>query len=221
MFNCHLFLVLRYNLAGVWGGSLPRSYAVKRKPQHILYSISLLGHNGLNGIERDVAEILNCTRRADKLLGGSTPPQTSMLSEKKILSCVRQVMGRGEDWEFRKGRSSDKTTAKLILYHAIRDESEPVKHRIMGLDHSSLYYYKQKYEDVMRYPWYDDIRTLINKFDKIYDYMKVLDENDFWNCEHGIFAGNCRCKLMDGEECVLTKGAECCPNFKNLCNTTK
>lgn len=128
-------------------------------------------------------------------------------------------MGRGDDWEFRKGRSSDKVTAKIILYHAVRDESEPVKRKIMGIDRASLYYYKEKYEDVMRYSWYEDIRTLINKFDKIYDYMDGLSENDFWNCKYGFYAGTCRCKCMEGEECLLVKGAENCANFEK-CDTT-
>lgn len=142
-----------------------------------------------------------------------------------LFRCVRLSLGKGEDWDFLSGRTRECIFARMIVFHALKDEKYQDIGKVLRLDRSTIYHYAEIYEDIKTSYLYKKERNIIRKFNKIYEFYRKefmeqnkgkreLSENDFWNCVNGYFAGTCRCRAMKGDtECILVKGSEHCSNF--------
>ena len=112
--------------------------------------------------------------------------------------------------------------AKMILFHAVKDEPIEQIAKLMNINRTTVYYYKNHYADIFKYFVYKEERQLIKKFDKIFNFRMIeekkkreLNENDFWNCKYSLFAGECLCK-REGKysKCLLTLNRDTCPYFE-------
>lgn len=112
--------------------------------------------------------------------------------------------------------------AKMILFHAVKDEPIEQIAKLMNINRTTVYYYKNRYADIFKSFVYKEERQLIKKFDKIFNFRMIeekkkreLDENDFWNCKYSLFAGECLCK-REGKysKCLLMLNRDTCPYFE-------
>lgn len=142
---------------------------------------------------------------------------------KTIFDAIREAMNMDDDFDFLSQRDAISVKAKWVLFHAIYNESACTIAQIMKIKRTSVYYYKERYNDVLNSFGYKEERLLIKKFDKILESKMEekekrmeLDENDFWNCVYSIYAGECLCK-RNGQysKCLLAINGDSCPYFKH------
>ena len=139
-----------------------------------------------------------------------------------LFKCIRETMGMEEGEDFLSVRSARNMKAKMILFHAVKDEPIEQIAKLMNINRTTVYYYKNHYADISKSFVYKEERQLIKKFDKIFNFRMIeekkkreLDENDFWNCKYSLFAGECLCK-REGKykKCLLTLNRDACPYFE-------
>ena len=139
-----------------------------------------------------------------------------------LFKCIRETMGMEEGEDFLSVRSARNMKAKMILFHAVKDEPIEQIAKLMNINRTTVYYYKNRYSDIFKSFVYKEERQLIKKFDKIFNFRMIeekkkreLDENDFWNCKYPLFAEECLCK-RDGKysKCLLTLNRDTCPYFE-------
>lgn len=139
-----------------------------------------------------------------------------------LFKCIRETMGMEEEEDFLSVRSARNMKAKMILFHAVKDEPIEQIAKLMNINRTTVYYYKNRYDDIFKSFVYKEERQLIKKFDKIFNFRMIeekkkreLDENDFWNCKYSLFAEECLCK-RDGKysKCLLTLNRDTCPYFE-------
>ena len=139
-----------------------------------------------------------------------------------LLKCIRETMGMEEGEDLLYVRSARNMKAKMILFHAVKDEPIEQIAKLMNINRTTVYYYKNRYADIFKSFVYKEERQLIKKFDKIFNFRMIeekmkreLDENDFWNCKYSLFAEECLCK-RDGKysKCLLTLNKDTCPYFE-------
>ena len=131
-------------------------------------------------------------------------------------------MGMEEGEDFLSVRSARNMKAKMILFHAVKDEPIEQIAKLMTINRTTVYYYKNHYADIFKSFVYKEERQLIKKFDKIFNFRMIeekkkreLNENDFWNCKYSLFAGECLCN-REGKysKCLLTLNRDTCPYFE-------
>lgn len=131
-------------------------------------------------------------------------------------------MGMEEGEDFLSVRSARNMKAKMILFHAVKDEPIEQIAKLMNINRTTVYYYKNRYADIFKSFVYKEERQLIKKFDKIFNFRMIeekkkreLDENDFWSCKYSLFAGECLCK-REGKygKCLLMLNRDTCPYFE-------
>ena len=139
-----------------------------------------------------------------------------------LFKCIRETMGMEEEEDFLSVRSARNMKAKMILFHAVKDEPIEQIAKLMNINRTTVYYYKNHYDDIFKSFMYKEERQLIKKFDKIFNFRMIeekkkreLDENDFWNCKYSLFAEECLCK-RDGKysKCLLMLNRDTCPYFE-------
>ena len=139
-----------------------------------------------------------------------------------LFKCIRETMGMEEGEDFLSVRSARNMKAKMILFHAVKDEPIEQIAKLMNINRTTVYYYKNHYADIFKSFVYKEERQLIKKFDKIFNFRMIeekkkreLNENDFWNCKNSLFAGECLCK-REGKysKCLLTLNRDTCPYFE-------
>ena len=139
-----------------------------------------------------------------------------------LFKCIRETMGMEEGEDFLSVRSARNMKAKMILFHAVKDEPIEQIAKLMNINRTTVYYYKNRYSDIFKSFVYKEERQLIKKFDKIFNFRMIeekkkreLDENDFWSCKYSLFAEECLCK-RDGKysKCLLTLNRDTCPYFE-------
>ena len=139
-----------------------------------------------------------------------------------LFKCIREMMGMEEGEDFLSVRSARNMKAKMILFHAVKDEPIEQIAKLMNINRTTVYYYKNRYADIFKSFVYKEERKLIKKFDKIFNFRMIeekkkreLDENDFWNCKYSLFAEECLCK-RDGKysKCLLMLNRDSCPYFE-------
>lgn len=139
-----------------------------------------------------------------------------------LFKCIRETMGMEEEEDFLSVRSARNMKAKMILFHAVKDEPIEQIAKLMNINRTTVYYYKNRYADIFKSFVYKEERQLIKKFDKIFNFRMIeekkkreLDENDFWNCKYSLFAEECLCK-RDGKysKCLLMLNRDTCPYFE-------
>lgn len=139
-----------------------------------------------------------------------------------LFKCIRETMGMEEGEDFLSVRSARNMKAKMILFHAAKDEPIEQIAKLMNINRTTVYYYKNRYSDIFKSFVYKEERQLIKKFDKIFNFRMIeekkkreLDENDFWNCKYSLFAGECLCKRKGKySKCLLTLNRDTCPYFE-------
>lgn len=139
-----------------------------------------------------------------------------------LFKCIRETMGMEEGEDFLSVRSARNMKAKMILFHAVKDEPIEQIAKLMNINRTTVYYYKNHYADISKSFVYEEERQLIKKFDKIFNFRMIeekkkreLDENDFWNCKYSLFAGECLCKRKGKySKCLLTLNRDTCPYFE-------